>query len=280
MLLRHILSGSVSLRNLMKLVCGGEQIKSSLTELSTMTKKDDFDRSYRERQHGRMLSLGHPESIWGWGTPAGELRARRRGKLIATSAELGPGKHALEVGCGTGMFTEMFANSGAEIIAVDISRDLLRRARGRGLVNVKFLEKRFEDCDLDGPFDAVIGSSTLHHLDLEAALRTIHRLLKPGGVMCFAEPNMLNPQVFRERKFRRFHWYVSPDETAFLRVKLRVILKKAGFTDVTTRPFDWLHPATPVPLIGAVSRLGGFLERTPFVREFAASILIRCRRPS
>ena len=73
----------------------------------------------------------------------------------------------LEVGCGTGMFTEMFANRGAEIVAVDISPDLLKKARARGLANVKFCEKRFEDCDLDGSFDAVIGSSTLHHLDVK-----------------------------------------------------------------------------------------------------------------
>ena len=91
--------------------------------------------------------------------------------------------------------------------------------------------------------------------------------------MCFAEPNMLNPQVFIVMKFRRFFWYVSPDETAFSRFKLRARLERSGFTDVLIRPFDWLHPRTPVPLIGAVQSLGQVLEKGPVVREFAASLL-------
>jgi 2-polyprenyl-3-methyl-5-hydroxy-6-metoxy-1,4-benzoquinol methylase len=32
----------------------------------------------------------------------------------------------LEIGCGTGNFTELFAKTGADIIAVDISQELIR----------------------------------------------------------------------------------------------------------------------------------------------------------
>jgi SAM-dependent methyltransferase len=108
----------------------------------------------------------------------------------------------LEIGCGTGMFTGMFARTGTQIVAVDISCDLLAKAREKGLPadRVLFLEKRFEECELDGPFDAVVGSSVLHHLEIgnpspdprpaEARRRDV-----------FAEPNLLNPQVFIERKF-------------------------------------------------------------------------------
>ena len=222
---------------------------------------DSSTRAKHEILHGKMLAKGDTELIWGWGTPAGQLRARRRAELIATGARLGPQIRTLEIGCGTGMFTEMFAQTGTQLVAVDISRELLEKARTRNLppAQVQFLEKRFEDCEVDGPFDVVIGSSILHHLDLEAAIVKIFNLLKPGGIMSFAEPNMLNPQVFIERKFtflRPWLWYVSADETAFVRWRLRTLFLEAGFEDVEITPFDWLHPFTPESLIGPVRWLG------------------------
>lgn len=240
------------------------------------------NRTIHEIAHGKKLAGSDPELIWGWGTPAGRLRAKRRANLIAAGAELKSGMRVLEIGCGTGMFTEMFAQSGAYIIAVDISPELLTRAKARGLPEdqVQFLEKRFEDCDLEGPFDAVIGSSFLHHLEIEPALSKIYDLLKPGRVMSFAEPNMLNPQVYLERHARFLFPYVSPDETAFVRWRLQRLITKAGFEYIESIPFDWLHPATPAPIIPLVSWIGRRLEQTPGLREFSGSLSIRARRPA
>jgi 2-polyprenyl-3-methyl-5-hydroxy-6-metoxy-1,4-benzoquinol methylase len=179
------------------------------------------------------------------------------------------------------MFTEVFARSGSEILAVDLSPDLLVIARQRCISNprVRFLEERFENCSDYGPFDCVIGSSVLHHLDLEMALSSILKLLRPGGRMSFAEPNMLNPQVFMERKFRRFFPYISSDETAFVRSRLLRDMRAQGYEDIKIVPFDWLHPALPASLIPAVSRLGRFLERIWPIREFAGSLAIQAKRP-
>jgi 2-polyprenyl-3-methyl-5-hydroxy-6-metoxy-1,4-benzoquinol methylase len=234
-----------------------------------------------EIEHGKLLASMKTEHIWGWDTPAGRLRANRRAELVISGAHLTAGVQALEIGCGTGMFTELFAHTGARLVAVDISSDLLQKAIARELPpdQVIFLEKRFEDCEVDGPFDAVIGSSVLHHLDADAALAKIYVLLKPGGIMSFAEPNMLNPQVFAERRFRRWFPYVSPDETAFVRWKLAGALATAGFEEITITPFDWLHPSTPAGMIAAVKRIGGWLEALPIVREFAGSLWICAHRP-
>jgi len=236
-----------------------------------------------EIAHGKRLSQQDPELVWGWGTPAGQLRAIRRAEIIASGAGLGPGARALEVGCGTGLFTEMFAATGAQLVAVDISPDLLDIARARGLYPgmVQFLQKRFEDCDVDGPFDAVIGSSILHHLDIEAALARIFELLKPHGIMSFAEPNMLNPQILLQKNVFWLKRYLgdSPDETAFIRYRLRKLLLQAGFEDIQITPFDWLHPITPASLINSVKRIGLVLEKIPVIREFAGSLYIRCCRP-
>lgn len=239
-------------------------------------------RSEHEISHGKYLASYDTELIWGWGTPAGQLRALRRARLISEGASLGPGSLALEIGCGTGLFTQLFAETGARIIAVDISPDLLEKARKRQIPGgkVQFLEKRFEDCDVDGPFDAIIGSSILHHLDFEAALTKIFSLLKPGGVISFAEPNMRNPQVFAERHFRRFFPYTSPDETAFIRAQLAQDLEKAGFHRISITPLDWLHPSSPKVLIPVVQSLGNLLEKIPLVREFAGSLYIKANRPA
>ncbi len=248
--------------------------------------KDNMDsiRVQHEIKHSKSLAQSDPELIWNWSTLAGQLRAKRRAEKIIQGSRMGPGVAALEIGCGTGMFTEMFAQSGANLMAVDISPDLLKKALSRNLPSdrVLFVEKRFEDCDIDGPFDAVIGSSVLHHLDIETALIKIYSLLRPGGFMCFTEPNMLNPQVFIERKFRSLLpclWYVSPDETALVRWKFRDLLIKTGFEKIKIIPFDWLHPTTPIPLIRLVSNIGKLLENTPILREFSGSLYIQCQRP-
>jgi 2-polyprenyl-3-methyl-5-hydroxy-6-metoxy-1,4-benzoquinol methylase len=239
------------------------------------------DRIVHEIAHGRLLAEGDPEEIWGWGTAAGRLRARRRAELILKGSGAKSRMRLLEIGCGTGFFTSAFAASGADIVAVDLSPDLLRRARSRGLPpeRVQFIEKNFEDCAVDGPFDAVIGSSVLHHLELDRSIRKIFELLRPGGRMSFAEPNMLNPQVFAERRFRRLFPHVSPDETAFLRVTLTHRLQQVGFREISIVPFDWLHPSTPSALIPLVSRVGRLLETLWPIREFAGSLWITALKP-
>ena len=243
------------------------------------------DRVANEIAHGRMLAAAESEEMWGWSTPAGQRRARRRADLIIQAADLRAGRTALEIGCGTGMFTEQFAAAGARLIAVDVSPDLLAKAAARQLPadRVRFEQRRFESLDRAEPalqawaadgFDAIVGSSVLHHLDIPAAIETCKRLLATGGRIAFAEPNLLNPQVWMERNFRSWFPYVSPDETAIVRWPLQRQLQRAGFANVRITPFDWLHPATPPSLIHLVGRAGRVVEQIPGLREFAGSVLI------
>src|SRR5258708_26175590 len=219
------------------------------------------ERTQREIMHSQKLrASGNPEQIWNWDTPAGRNRAQRRARLIAKVAGLAPGVHVMEVGCGTGLFTEMFSVYGAHILAIDISADLLTVARSRNLPQtiVEFREMRFEDGAIEGPFDAIIGSSVLHHLDIELALKHMFALLNPGGVIAFAEPNMLNPQVWAERHipFIRERNGVSPDETAIVRWLLVRSLFNAGFVSIQFRNKDWLHPASHPVLITYINKIG------------------------
>lgn len=231
--------------------------------------------------HGAYLANLETEIEWGWGTPAGQERLRRRANLISKTAALTKDLRVLEIGCGTGVFTEIFAATGCTLTAVDLSPHLLAMAKQRigNTHNVRFLLIPFEECREVGPFDSIIGSSVLHHMDLTKALNNIFALLQPDGKCVFAEPNHLNPQVFCERKFRRFFPYVSQDETAFYRWHLHRKLEASGFHEISILPFDWLHPATPASMIPFMSSFGRFLEKLPLMREFSGSLLISARKP-
>jgi ubiquinone/menaquinone biosynthesis C-methylase UbiE len=132
----------------------------------------------------------------------------------------------------------------------------------------------------DESFDVVFGSSILHHLNLPAALRDIHRVLRRGGRLVFAEPNLLNPHIALSFHVLPRKWGgLSQDERAFSRFRIRRLLAQAGFIDVHSEPYDFLHPLVPAPLVGAVARLSLWLERVPLLREIAGSQLLRARRP-
>lgn len=240
------------------------------------------ERYKREIEHGQFLAAQDPERIWGWSGKAGKQRAIRRAKKIISGAKLKPGMTALEVGCGTGFFTNYFAESGCSLIAVDISRDLLNVAKKRMAQNkqVQFYTKSYHECECFAPYDAIIGSSVLHHLDIETTFDNLFQMLKPSGRLCFAEPNMLNPQIFLQKNIP---WLKkisgdSPDETAFIRWYLKAELVRKGFVDVKIFPFDWLHPGTPSRLVNFMSKISRSFEKISIIREFSGSLLICCKK--
>jgi SAM-dependent methyltransferase len=236
----------------------------------------------REIEHHRMIA-DQAEKIWNWESPAGRRRAERRAELFKTHGSLGPGVRALELGCGTGVFLEKVAGSGAEIHGLDLSDDLLAKARSRlgSLANIQLDHGNAEALPYPAShFDTVYGSSVLHHLDLDAALAELFRVVKPGGRLVFAEPNLLNPQVVYMFKYppAKQRFGVSPDEMAFTRFRARTALVKAGFSEIVVSPFDFLHPSTPRPWLDQVAALGRLLEKTPLLREMAGSMLLRARK--
>jgi SAM-dependent methyltransferase len=235
------------------------------------------ERIAREIQHGRFLAEHGAREIWNWEGPAGQLRWARRVSML--SEHLRPGMTVLELGCGTGHFTRELARSGADIVAVDVSPELLAIARAdRCASNVRYEIQNA--CALgysDATFNSVVGSSVLHHLDTKEALCEIYRVLQFGGTIHFTEPNMLNPQIAVQKNIPWVKRKLgdSPDETAFVRWSLQRLLEQTGFHEVRIDPFDFLHPKTPGFLVKRFNALGRWLERAPFVSEFAGSLYIR-----
>lgn len=239
----------------------------------------DDQRLDNEIRHGARIAA-NPGAIWNWESPAGRLRWQRRCAMLA--AHVTPAMRVLELGCGAGYYTRELARTGAEICAIDISPDLLELARQEvQSERVSFVRTNAYAMEFgDDSFDSVIGSSVLHHLDLERAVAEIRRVLKPGGTMVFTEPNMLNPQIMLQKNIPWLKRRLgdSPDETAFFRWPLARLLRRYGFRDIRVEPFDFLHPAIPPALIPLGERLNRLCEGLPLVREIAGSLFIRARK--
>jgi SAM-dependent methyltransferase len=243
-------------------------------------KKIREHRLENEITHGKYLLEHGAGEVWNWETPAGKVRWARRVSMLTSSVR--HGMNILELGCGTGYFTKEIVKTNANVTAVDISPDLLNDAiKSTDHPNVTF--KTEDACHMSFPgntFDKVIGSSVLHHLDIDKATGEIYRVLKPGGEICFTEPNMLNPQIAAQKNIPWLKRKLgdSPDETAFFRFILKRKLVKAGFRNVKIVPFDFLHPAIPEKLIHTVSRAGLFFEKIPLIREIAGSLYITANK--
>lgn len=230
--------------------------------------------------HGKYIRE-HGEEIWNWSSPAGKLRWARRCRLFKEF--IGNRKSlVLEIGCGTGLFTKELATTANTITAIDISDALITEAKKRVHAgNVKFVvDNAYKTKFKPNSYDFIVGSSSLHHLEVDAALKEFSRILKPGGGIMFTEPNMMNPQIALVKNIPALKRRAgdSPDETAFFRWGIAGKLRSHGFTDISIVPFDFMHPGIPESLLGIAGQLTSVIEKVPVLKEIAGSLIIQCRK--
>ena len=91
-----------------------------------------------------------------------------------------PAESILDLGCGDGQLTLRLASTGACVVGVDVSPEMLASARSRG---IDAREGSAESLPYpDAVFDAVFSNAALHWVrDQDAMMAEVRRVLRPGG---------------------------------------------------------------------------------------------------
>lgn len=104
------------------------------------------------------------------------------------------GQYVLDVGCGNGYSTSIFAPYGKQIVGIDYSESMIARAKQEygQLANVKFEVKDLLQLDFPpDTFDVAIAQRCLINLPTwekqQQAIKNVARVLKPGGVFILQE---------------------------------------------------------------------------------------------
>src|SRR5262245_52484899 len=92
----------------------------------------------------------------------------------------------LEVGCGTGSFARLVAGRADRVLALDVSPEMVRVARGRSAdcpnIDFEVADVMIRSLPAD-QFDVVVSIATLHHLPYGATLSRLAMALRPGGTL-------------------------------------------------------------------------------------------------
>lgn len=116
-------------------------------------------------------------------------------KLLNIIKACGPYKRMLDLGCGTGLQTEFLAGISGGVVAVDISAESIRVARGRcgHLRNAAFQVQDARRLSFaDGTFDCVVSyGDVLSHIvnGYEDVIAELRRVTVPGGVISLEMDN-------------------------------------------------------------------------------------------
>lgn len=179
------------------------------------------------------------------------------------------GRSVLEIGCGVGTSSVLFALDGAHVTATDLTEEAVAIAKSK--FELMGLDGTFVQADaeqlpfVDDSFDIIFSSGVLHHTpNTEKAVQEIHRVLKPGGdavVMLYAKwsfhfwvylwlvRSLLLGERFRYGKSWLGHatelaWHtkvkkLNPMTKVYSGRKMKQLFKDFQIVDVRKHSFHW-----------------------------------------
>jgi SAM-dependent methyltransferase len=137
----------------------------------------------------------------------------------------------------------------------------------------------------DATFDFVFGVAILHHLEMERAVREIHRVLKPGGTMIFVEPLRNNPAA------RIVRWLTpharTPDELPLGRPELDLVSRYFEVDNLYSELFlvlgalasSWLYSNPINPVTKFSDRIDrAIVGAMPFLGPYYRTVVLRGRK--
>jgi ubiquinone/menaquinone biosynthesis C-methylase UbiE len=125
----------------------------------------------------------------------------------AAALQLTAGSRLLDAGCGSGQYAVAFVERGYNVTAVDLSPEMIARARGHADEHGVEVAWRVGEVaqieDADATYDAIHARVVLQFVpDVVAALKEFRRVLKPGGRLYASVPGSLSP--IYNQSWRRF----------------------------------------------------------------------------
>jgi SAM-dependent methyltransferase len=173
---------------------------------------------------------------------------------------------ALDAACGTGRHSRHLADLGHEVVGVDLTMEMLGRAR-RQVPEAAFLEADLRHIPAsDGSFDAIVcGLALAHVADLQGAIVELARVLRPGGRLVIS---VLHPfqahlgwhapfeDAQGQRRFVREHAHTHADYLSAFRsggLQLRGCAEpQLGVDEMQAkrRPFRHIPDATVAAYVG------------------------------
>ncbi len=158
-------------------------------------------------------------------------------RLIAAFKRLSglpAGARVADLGCGSGVFTELLRRSGYQSVGLDISPKLVALGRrtypGLELIEGDAENLPFETASLDG----VLLSGLVHHFpDPRRLAAEVQRVLKPGGRFVAFDPNRMNPfmWLYRDRSSPFYSSVgVTENERPILAWHVAKIFRNEGFS--------------------------------------------------
>src|SRR3989344_733858 len=163
---------------------------------------------------------------------------------IGTIMNLIPSKgRLLDLGCGTGWTSRIFAMKGFEVLGIDISADMIKEARKKSnhLTNLKFEVQDYENLKFNKSFDIVVFYNSLHHAENEAlALKNAFNSLKKGGSCVTYEPGEGHANSLAAKTAVQRFGVTEKDMPPYKIIKLG---RKIGFSGYNFYPENMnIHP--------------------------------------
>jgi ubiquinone/menaquinone biosynthesis C-methylase UbiE len=154
--------------------------------------------------------------------------------MVANSPAL-PGDHVLDVAAGTALFGRALASRVAEVVAIDITPEMLRTGKaaagGTGVSNVTFLLGDATALPFrNETFDRTISRLAVHHFtDPLVAVREMARVCRIGGSVTVIDLVVTaegDADWFNELQHLRDHAHTR----ALTRAELRIAIEGAGLS--------------------------------------------------
>lgn len=168
-------------------------------------------------------------------SPVSMSRNTEQRLFLARAPSLFQGaERVLEVGAGTGIFTLEIARRSREVVAADISGNMLalleKKAAAAGIGNIVPVKGNVETMELQGPFSVVCAFSSLEYLaDLPGFFVKLSREVEPGGALYFITARSSFFRFFTQmgNAVRQGLWL-----KAHSRREIESMLEAAGFEEI------------------------------------------------